>query len=86
MGRPKGAQNKLSKSVKEVLSLAADELGGVDRVVAWVKEDPANERVFWSQMYTKLISASGREDDPIHTQTKLTGLGPVYGLHPPPEA
>lgn len=54
-GRPKGSKNKATVAVKEAITMAADKLGGVDRLVNWAKEDPANERVFWSQMYTKLL-------------------------------
>lgn len=85
-GRPKGAQNKLSKSVKECLAAAAEELGGVERVVAWAKEDPANERIFWSQMYTKLIAASGSKDDPVHMEHGVSSLNAVYDrIHTPSE-
>lgn len=54
-GRPKGSKNKTTLAVKEAISMAADKLGGVERLVTWVKEDELNERVFWSQMYTKLL-------------------------------
>lgn len=64
-GRPKGAKNKTTVAVKEAISAAADRLGGVDRLVAWAQEDEANERVFWSQMYTKLLphQVEGSNDD-----------------------
>ena len=32
-----------------------NELGSGSRLLAWVKEAPENERVFWAQMYTKLL-------------------------------
>lgn len=54
-GRPKGVPNKVSGEAKEAIALAAEGLGGVFRLIDWVKEDPANEKVFWSQMYTKLV-------------------------------
>lgn len=55
MGRPKGALNKTTRAAKDAIALAADELGGSARLVAWAKEDPANERVFWGTIYPKLI-------------------------------
>lgn len=55
-GRPKGSKNKVSVAVKEAVRLAAEGLGGTDRLVAWAKEDPLNERAFWTQIYTKLIA------------------------------
>lgn len=54
-GRKKGTPNKTTVAAKEAIALAADGLGGTDRMIEWVKEDPLNERVFWSQMYTKLL-------------------------------
>lgn len=55
LGRGKGTQNRVTKSVKEAIELAAEGLGGVDRLIAWAKEDAANERVFWGQIYPKLL-------------------------------
>jgi hypothetical protein len=55
MGRPKGALNKTTRAAKEAIAIAADELGGSERLVAWAKEDPANERAFWTTIYPKLI-------------------------------
>lgn len=54
-GRPKGAKNKTTRIAKEAIELAADKLGGVDRMVEWAKRDEQNERVFWGQIYTKLL-------------------------------
>lgn len=54
-GRPKGVPNKTTLVAKEAIAQAAERLGGVDRLVAWAKEDPANERAFWAQVYPKLL-------------------------------
>lgn len=54
-GRPKGSPNKVGKEAKEVIALAAAELGGQKRLVKWAKEDPLNERAFWTTIYPKLI-------------------------------
>jgi uncharacterized protein YjbJ (UPF0337 family) len=66
-GRPKGSKNKVTAKAKTAIEVAAEKLGGADRLVAWVKEDPANERVFWSQIYTKLLplQVKGEDDKPI---------------------
>jgi len=54
-GRPKGTANKTTRSVKEAIEFAAEGLGGAQRLIDWAKEDPANERVFWSSVYPKLL-------------------------------
>ena len=54
-GKPKGALTKTTKLAKEAIALAAEGLGGADRLVEWAKEDPLNERAFWTSIYTKLL-------------------------------
>lgn len=54
-GRPKGIPNKASRTAKEAIALAAEGLGGTDRLIAWAREDPLNERAFWSSIYPKLL-------------------------------
>lgn len=66
MGRPKGALNKTTRLAKEAIAFAADEVGGAERLAAWVKEDPANERAFWTSIYPKLLplTVGGDENAP----------------------
>lgn len=66
-GKPKGAVNKTTKSAKEAIALAAEGLGGVNRLVEWAKEDPLNERAFWATIYPKLIPVqlAGDPDNPV---------------------
>jgi hypothetical protein len=66
-GRPKGALNRTTTSAKEAIAIAADKLGGAERLVAWAQEDPANEKAFWTSIYTKLlpVQVSGEEGGPI---------------------
>lgn len=54
-GRKKGTPNKLTGAARDAISMAADRLGGVDRLVSWVEEDPANERAFWTSIYPRLV-------------------------------
>lgn len=54
-GKPKGAVSKTTKTAKEAIAIAADGLGGADRLIAWAQEDPLNERAFWSSIYPKLL-------------------------------
>lgn len=54
-GRGKGNANKLTTMAKDAIAQAAAGLGGVDRLIEWAQEDPANERVFWGTIYPKLL-------------------------------
>jgi hypothetical protein len=62
-GRPKGSRNKVTGIAKDIIAEAADRLGGVERLVAWTKEDAQNERAYWSQIFPKLLPLQvGGED------------------------
>ena len=76
-GRPKGTPNKMTMQAKEAISYAAEGLGGADRLVEWAKEDPQNEKVFWAQIYPKLLplQVTGNNGGPIQTQTVLEIVG-----------
>ena len=54
-GRQKGTPNKITTDVRQGILDAAEKLGGIPRLVAWSKEDPKNEAIFWSQIYIKVI-------------------------------
>ena len=54
-GKPKGAINHNTRAAKEAIAYAAEGLGGAQRLVAWAKEDPLNERAFWTSIYPKLL-------------------------------
>jgi hypothetical protein len=74
-GRPKGVPNKTTQAVKDAIAQAADELGGVTRLVDWAKEDPANERAFWTTIYPKLL--------PLQMDAKVEGAMTVNWPLPP---
>lgn len=66
-GRPKGSLNKVGKAAKDAIAEAAAALGGPNRLVAWAKEDPANERAFWTTIYPKIVPLSvGGDSAPIN--------------------
>lgn len=54
-GRKAGAVNKTTAAAKSAIETAAEGLGGAKRLQEWAQSDPLNERVFWSQIYTKLL-------------------------------
>jgi hypothetical protein len=66
-GRLKGTPNKVTTLAKDAIAAAAERLGGIDRLVEWVREDPGNERVFWGTIYTKLLplQVSGDPSAPL---------------------
>ncbi|MEM5315559.1 hypothetical protein [Paraburkholderia sp. JHI869] len=72
-GRKKGTPNKATRTVKDAIALAAEKLGGVDRLVAWAKEDPLNERVFWGTIYPKLLPLQVAGDGGGPIQLVLNG-------------
>ena len=73
-GKPVGAVTKTGKLAKEAIALAAEGLGGTERLIAWAQEDPQNERAFWSSIYTKLLplQVSGVDGDAIKHSVKIT--------------
>jgi hypothetical protein len=72
-GRQKGSLNKITTTAKDAISCAADDLGGKERLVAWVKEDPSNEKVFWGTIYPKLLplQLTGDGENPLEIINKI---------------
>ena len=66
-GRKAGVPNKNTTAAKDAIALAAEGLGGTDRLIAWAKEDPLNERAFWATIYPKLLplQVTGANGGPI---------------------
>ena len=54
-GRKKGTPNRLTKAAKDAIQQAFDNIGGVERLVKWIEADPLHERLFWTQIYPKLL-------------------------------
>lgn len=73
-GRQKGTPNKLTTLAKDAIAHAAEGLGGTQRLIAWAKSDEQNERVFWGQIYTKLLplQVTGADGGPIEHEHKVT--------------
>ena len=65
---------KTTLLAKEAIAIAAQGLGGTERLIEWAKEDPLNERAFWSSIYTKLLplQVSGVDGDAIKHSVKIT--------------
>jgi hypothetical protein len=54
-GRRRGTPNKRTIYVREVLEGAAEAIGGMQRLIAWIKEAPENEYAFWTSMFMRLL-------------------------------
>lgn len=46
-GRPRGVVNKVTASVKECITKAFDDLGGVDGLVEWAQSSDKNRAAFY---------------------------------------
>jgi hypothetical protein len=71
-GRPKGVPNKTTQIAKDAIAIAAAQLGGSDRLVAWAKEDALNERAFWATIYPKLLPLQVTGGEPGDAPLSLT--------------
>lgn len=69
-GRPKGSPNKLSLEMKHLLADAVDQIGGLDRLVEWIKLKPDNEKAFWTTLYPKLINRGVEIEGNIETTNR----------------
>lgn len=78
-GRPKGVPNKTTQAAKDAIALAAEKLGGAERLVAWAQEEPQNERAFWATIYPKLLplQVTGAGGGPIEVaRIELVAMKP----------
>ena len=73
-GRPKGSVNKTTAAAKAMIEGAAAELGGQERLVAWARSAPENERAFWATIFPKLmpLQVNGPGDNGEHVVTFKT--------------
>jgi hypothetical protein len=86
-GLVKGVPNKLSTGAKEVIARVAKNIGGVSRMTKWVREDPLNERAFWSSIYPKLLplQVGGDKDNPLSVITRVERVIVDHTPHSEPE-
>ena len=54
-GRVGGTPNRMTTAAKDAIALAADTLGGTERLAAWARSSAVNERAFWTQIYPRLL-------------------------------
>jgi len=76
-GRPKGAVNKTTALAKEAIAAAFDEMGGTEALVKWANTNDDNRKVFYSQIWTKIVplqlAGSGDQGEHVH-RIELIGV------------
>ena len=76
-GRQIGTANKLTTLVKDAIAEVAERIGGVDRMVQWIKQNPENERSFWVSIYPKLLSVQRDQQNPVQGNVTFTWMPPT---------
>lgn len=75
-GRPKGLQNKTTTLAKQAIAEAFDKLGGTQALVTWAGESDDNKRVFYAQIWPKLIPVqteiTGKDGEAIQIDQKIS--------------
>lgn len=64
-GRPKGTENKITRTVKEHFKDAFEELGGSAGLVQWAKKSDENIGMFY-RMCTKMIPRPDKEKEIVN--------------------
>lgn len=77
-GRSKGAVNKTTKAAKEAIAEAFDKMGGTKALVEWAKRSDDNRKVFYSQIWPKIVplQVGGDPDNPLTTVTLIELVAP----------
>jgi hypothetical protein len=70
-GRQKGTPNKVTTDVKAAIERVANGLGGAQGMLEWAKSDPVNERIFWSQIYPKVLPKEIRAEHEVTGTLKV---------------
>lgn len=71
-GRKAGTPNKLTSTAKDTIAQCAAMLEANGKTLyRWVDRDETNERIFWSQIYPKLLplQIAGDAENPLRVIT-----------------
>ena len=95
-GRKAGSLNRQTVLAKSIIEQAAAELGGLRRLVRWVRADPKHEYAFWTSMFMRLLPVQAQDTgqdgvvkvkfthEEIQRQLEELGLPPmVFGCDVP---
>lgn len=63
----KRGPSKTTLAAKEAIALAAEKLGGAERLAAWAKKNAKNEELFWTRIYPRLlpVQVTGEGGGPV---------------------
>jgi hypothetical protein len=77
-GRPKGLPNKTTVAAKEAIAQAFDEMGGVKSLVTWADKSDDNRKVFYSQIWPKIVplTVGGDPNNPLHHEIRRIRVEP----------
>jgi hypothetical protein len=64
-GRPKGVPNKTTQAVKDLITQAFEEKGGLEAFVAWARKNETEFYKIWSKLLP--VQLTGRDQGPIQT-------------------
>lgn len=71
-GRPKGAVNKTTATVKEALQAVYQEKGGNKALLVWAKENPTEFYKLWGRMLPQEVS--GPEGGPVEVLSRIENV------------
>lgn len=79
-GRAPGTPNRITSDVRNMIQDVIAGLGGAQRMIEWAREDPANERAFWSQVMPKVlpkeVNVGGQSDNPLNIGIRVSFVKP----------
>lgn len=58
-GRPRGAQNKLTRDAKQAFQYAFDKIGGAEQLAAWATDNTSE----FYKLFARLIPVDNRHSD-----------------------
>lgn len=74
-GRPKGARNKSTASVKAALAEAFEKRGGVPSLLTWAESEPTEFYRLWSKMIPAEVEMSGKGGGPLIVSVRIEREG-----------
>lgn len=77
-GRTKGVPNKVTLAAKDAIAKAFDDMGGVEALVKWADGDPDSRKVFYAQIWPKIVplTVGGDKDNPLYHEIRRIRVEP----------